>query len=149
MLPTTLFHLTSALPSPVMACTLFARDRQQHTYRLPPTCRTMWRRLRGNAVHRQTGCRCKASRQHFCIPQTAVMYDYFVLCLLSSSRPLLSSSHFERGWVQRAIDAACITVCSSLSLPKWRNTILHFCSMFLSFVFGIRKQMLCIRMMPL
>jgi hypothetical protein len=104
----------------------------------------MWRRLCGNAMHRQTGCRCKASRQHFCIPQTAVMYDYFVLCLLSSSRPLLSSSHFERGWVQRAI-----AVCSSLSLPKWRNTILHFCSMFLSFVFGIRKQMLCIRMMPL
>ena len=32
--------------------------------------------------------------------------DYFVLCLLSSSRALLSSSHFERSWVQRAIDAA-------------------------------------------
>ncbi len=60
MLPTTLFHLTRALPSPGMACTLFARDRQQHTYRLPPTCRTMWRRLCGNAMHRQTGCRCKA-----------------------------------------------------------------------------------------
>ena len=39
--------------------------------------------------------------------------DYFVLCLLSSSRRLLSPSHFECSSVQRAIDAAWIALCSS------------------------------------